>query len=79
MKARKKGEDLPTYSRAVVELAEERLLDCDPETHNGFEIYIALEGLKIPFRRVPTTMKSATDGETFWRWELVGNVEEPKP
>lgn len=73
MKARRKGEDLPLYSRAVVEMAEEQLPD--PENREDEYWPVKLNDLVIVFRRVPTTTWSERNGRTFWKWELQGRVE----
>jgi len=77
VKARKKGEDEPLYSRAVVEMAEEQLPD--PEDRTDEYYTIDLNSLTIVFRRVPTTTWSECDGRTHWRWELQGRVDPATP
>jgi hypothetical protein len=77
VKARRKGDDLPLYSRAVVELAEEKLPD--PEDRTDEYYTIDLNDLVIVFRRVPTTTWSNQEGRPFWRWELIGRVDPATP
>ena len=77
MKARRKGDDLPLYSRAVVEMAEEKLPD--PEDRTDEYYTIDMNDLVIVFRRVPTTTWSERNGRTFWKWELIGRVDPATP
>lgn len=77
MKARRKGDDPPLYSRAAVEMAEEKLPD--PESRDDEYYTVDLNELVIVFRRVPTTTWSEVEGRTYWRWELIGRVEPDRP
>lgn len=77
MKARRKGDDPPLYSRAAVEMAEEQLPD--PENRTDEYYTIDLNDLAIVFRRVPTTTWSERNGRTYWRWELIGRVDPATP
>jgi hypothetical protein len=73
MRARRKGEDLPLYTRTVVEEAIEKLPD--PEGREDTEYTVCINNLTIVFLRVPTTSQSGTDGPTFWKYELLGRVQ----
>jgi hypothetical protein len=67
----------PIYSRAVVEMAEERL----PDPGDYFEetIVIDVGGVKVGFHRVPIVCERTRAEGCFWKFELIGKADPPKP
>lgn len=74
LKARRKGEDLPIYQRAVFERALEDLPD--PGDTCEESITICRSGATMVFLRVPTICERARGQGCYWKWELNGRVED---
>lgn len=82
MKARKKGQPLPVYPQWAVDKALDALPDPDTFDKSAMVFpYLTDDGRRgdMEFRLVTTVDRHPSEGATYWRWELVGRVEEMRP